>query len=106
MDMPWVRGFSSVPVPRVRGFSNVHVSGVRLPSVVLNGSLASVVLDCDYELDSGDREAAGLVVKWYRDRSPAPVYQWIPGHRPQALGPLRGHVNLGHVVNDDLSSII
>ncbi|XP_043206514.1 uncharacterized protein LOC122372903 isoform X1 [Amphibalanus amphitrite] len=85
----------------VTGYSDVHISRVRMPAVVLNGSLPSVVLDCDYELETADRTAAGLVVKWYRDRSPAPVYQWIPGHRPQAFGALRGHVNLGHVVSDD-----
>ncbi|XP_037072721.1 uncharacterized protein LOC119093817 isoform X2 [Pollicipes pollicipes] len=83
------------------GASNVHISHVRMPSVVLNDSLPSVVLDCEYELDAADRAAAGLVVKWYHNRSPAPVYQWIPGYPPQAFGLLRGHVNLGHVVSDD-----
>jgi len=79
----------------------VRITGLSVPSVVLNGSLPSVVLDCNYQLDTPNNSAAGLVVKWYHNRSPQPVYQWIPGYAPQAFGPLRGRVNLGHVVSDD-----
>ncbi|XP_037072722.1 uncharacterized protein LOC119093818 [Pollicipes pollicipes] len=63
------------------GASNVHISHVRMPSVVLNDSLPSVVLDCEYELDAADRAAAGLVVKWYHNRSPAPSTSGSPATR-------------------------
>ena len=91
----------------VKHYQVVFLSGVRtvrivdlaVPSTVLNGSVQSIVLDCVYVLENNT--ASGLVVKWYHNRSPAPIYQWIPGYPPQAFGLLRGHVNLGHVISND-----
>jgi len=86
----------------IAGAHAVRITDLSVPAVVLNGSLPSVLLDCTYQLDQPtNSSAAGLVVKWYHNRSPQPVYQWIPGYSPQAFGPLRGRVNLGHVVSDD-----
>ncbi|XP_037072498.1 uncharacterized protein LOC119093624, partial [Pollicipes pollicipes] len=85
----------------LRGVQSVQITELSVPSTVLNGSVPSVVLDCLYALDTPNNTASGLVVKWYHNRSPAPVYQWIPGYPPQAFGLLRGHVNLGHVASED-----
>jgi hypothetical protein len=43
------------------------------------------VLDCEYTL-APEEEGAGLVVKWFFNSQPAPVYQWIPGKKPQVKG--------------------
>ncbi|XP_043230352.1 uncharacterized protein LOC122385836 [Amphibalanus amphitrite] len=81
------------------GGQALRIIDLAVPTAVLNGSMDSIVLDCLYSLDNSS--AAGLVVKWYHNRSPAPVYQWIPGYPPQAFGLLRGRVNLGHVISND-----
>jgi hypothetical protein len=42
-------------------------------------------------------EQAGLVVKWFLNSVPTPVYQWIPpANRPQDLGVLRGRLDLNY----------
>ena len=79
----------------------MKITELSVPSTVLNGSVKSIILDCVYSLDTPNNTASGLVVKWYHNRSPAPIYQWIPGYPPQAFGLLRGHVNLGHVISND-----
>lgn len=43
-----------------------------------------VVLDCDYTLEESLVE--GLVVKWFFNEKPLPIYQWIPNKKPQELG--------------------
>lgn len=43
-----------------------------------------VVLDCDYTLEESLDE--GLVVKWFFNEKPTPIYQWIPTKKPQELG--------------------
>ncbi|XP_043206522.1 uncharacterized protein LOC122372909 [Amphibalanus amphitrite] len=85
----------------LQGAQAVKITELSVPSTVLNGSVNSIVLDCLYALESPNNTASGLVVKWYHNRSPAPVYQWIPGYPPQAFGILRGRVNLGHVISND-----
>lgn len=35
----------------------------------------------------------GLVVKWFHDLDPRPVYQWIAGREPQSFGLLAGRLN-------------
>lgn len=72
----------------------VQITRLHVPQYVSNGSHAAI-LDCEYAL--GPREsinASGLVVKWFFNDGPAPVYQWIPPQRPQELGVLRGRLDL------------
>ena len=51
------------------------------PDVAINGSSSMVVLDCDYDINDWDK--SGLVVKWFYNDHPFPVYQWIPNNEPQ-----------------------
>ncbi|XP_071453952.1 uncharacterized protein [Hetaerina americana] len=89
----------------------VRITSLRVPTVVRNGSESGATLDCEFWV-SRDAEA-GLVVKWFLNNGPAPVYQWIPGNGksdggksgssggngggPQGLGPLKGKLDLGFV---------
>ena len=62
-----------------------------------NGTQSSVVLDCPYTLDPDiDRH---LVVKWFFNEDPEPIYQWIvefnSRHVPQRY---EGRVNPNYVV--------
>ncbi|CAL4141144.1 unnamed protein product [Meganyctiphanes norvegica] len=77
---------------------SLEVLGISGPGVILNGSMPLVVLDCDYEVAANDRSS--LVVKWFHNRAPYPVYQWIPHSHPQDLGFLKGRVQLDYVVDD------
>ncbi|XP_075227710.1 uncharacterized protein LOC142328097 isoform X2 [Lycorma delicatula] len=74
----------------------VQITDLRVPPSVRNGS-ASVLLDCEYTLRPDETSTdSGLVVKWFFNKTPAPVYQWIPGNKPQELGILKGRLNLDH----------
>lgn len=80
----------------IYGACPVQITHLRVPPYVANGSHAAV-LDCEYQL--GPREsinASGLVVKWFFNDGPAPVYQWIPPNRPQDLGLLKGRLDLSY----------
>lgn len=57
----------------------LQITDLRVPPSVRNGS-EYVILDCEYALLPEDlKEESGLVVKWFFNHSPSPVYQWIPG---------------------------
>ncbi|XP_021917417.1 uncharacterized protein LOC110828738 isoform X3 [Zootermopsis nevadensis] len=80
----------------------VQIRNLRVPQSVKNGS-RSALLDCDYTLKPEELAAdsyLGLVVKWYFNSSPSPVYQWIPGQKPQDLGILKGKLDLKHRSSD------
>ncbi|RZF43638.1 hypothetical protein LSTR_LSTR009235, partial [Laodelphax striatellus] len=78
------------------GVLGVQITALRVPPAVRNGS-ASVLLDCEYSLRPDETSSdSGLVVKWFFNKTPSPVYQWIPGKKPQELGVLRGRLNLEH----------
>ncbi|XP_046401583.1 uncharacterized protein LOC124167646 [Ischnura elegans] len=101
---------SLIPSTAHRG-GGVKITSLRVPTVVRNGSESGATLDCEFWV-SRDSEA-GLVVKWFLNNGPAPVYQWIPGNGksdggksgasggngggPQGLGPLKGKLDLGIV---------
>ena len=76
----------------------VTITSINVPPAVENGS-APIVLDCDYVM--ADHEKQGLVVQWFLRDLPVPVYQWIPGKRPQDNGPLKGRLNLEYRASDD-----
>lgn len=63
------------------GFA-VKITKLAVPEIIRFGR--PVVLDCDYTLDG--TVDAGLVVKWYFNQRPTPIYQWIPSRRPQDFG--------------------
>ncbi|XP_076058555.1 uncharacterized protein LOC143035573 [Oratosquilla oratoria] len=91
------RNYRDVPFGTASG---VEVLGITGPSVVVNGSTPLLVLDCEYNLTESDKE--GLVVKWYYNRQPFPIYQWIPNNAPQDLGILKGRLLLDYAASDDV----
>lgn len=82
----------------------MRIRELRVPDVILNGTNKPVVLDCDYVLDTADM-VSGLVVKWYFNNHPAPVYQWIVKQKPQVLGVLKGKVNLDYRASAEESTM-
>ena len=60
---------------------SLRISEVRGPDAVQNGTTSRLVLDCIF--DGNENDLRGLLVKWFFNRSPYPVYQWIPGVKPQ-----------------------
>lgn len=70
----------------------VHIKELKVPQSVQNGTEESVLLDCDYTLENDDK--GGLVVKWFFNKGNSPVYQWIQGNKPVALGILRDRLDL------------
>ena len=78
----------------------MRITSISVPPAVQESStLAPVVLDCEYSI--ADSEKQGLVVQWFLRDLRAPVYQWIPGKRPQDLGPLKGRLNLEYRATED-----
>ena len=63
----------------VPGTGSVYLHRLDVPPSIRNGSLDSVVLDCQYSLNHSERD--GMVLKWYLDGKT--IYQWIPPARPQ-----------------------
>ncbi|CAN7939159.1 unnamed protein product, partial [Ixodes hexagonus] len=55
--------------------SCVHILHLSVPKWVENGTEDSVVLDCVYSVAKDDQQ---LVVKWFLNDDPQPIYQWIP----------------------------
>ncbi|XP_046400267.1 uncharacterized protein LOC124166674 isoform X2 [Ischnura elegans] len=83
----------------------LKIIGLKVPGLVQNGTEESVVLDCLYDLGSSDETAGGLVVKWFFDGDPEPVYQWIPRRRPQDFGRLRGRLDLNQRATNDINTM-
>lgn len=83
-------------LPVTSGLEVVNIEG---PSVVVNGSTPQLVLDCEYDITEYDKNS--LVIKWYFNRKPFPVYQWIPSNDPQDLGILKGRLNLEYKVSEE-----
>jgi len=65
---------------------------------VLNGT-EHVVLDCVYTVKPD--ATRGLVVTWYFNNSPSPMYQWISGQPPRTIGPLKSRIRLGYEATAD-----
>lgn len=88
----------------ILGGEGVKIRHLRIPDVVLNGTEQPVILDCDYVLDM-PATTSGLVVKWFFNNHPAPVYQWIFNKKPQDLGVLKGKVNLNYKATNEESTM-
>jgi Immunoglobulin V-set domain len=76
----------------------VRITQLKVPRLVQNGT--DVSLDCEFQLEPHESRHLELVVKWFLNGRPEPVFQWIPAHgRPQDLGPLRGRLDLTYPAN-------
>lgn len=55
--------------------SSLDILHLSVPKWVENGTEDSVLLDCVYNVN---REDEHLVIKWFLNDDPQPIYQWIP----------------------------
>jgi len=87
----------------VPGYDCVQILSMAVPEAVEAGS-EDIVLDCDFTYT--EEEKNQLVVKWYFNNEPEPIYQWIVSHPNKKGGQLisdlfRGHINDEFEVNDE-----
>ncbi|XP_069682296.1 uncharacterized protein [Periplaneta americana] len=89
------------------GAVGIQITDLRVPPAVRNNSGSGALLDCEYTLKPTEMtdSYSGLVVKWYFNNSPSPVYQWIPGQKPQDLGILKGKLDLSHRASDNVATM-
>ncbi|XP_065297066.1 uncharacterized protein [Dermacentor albipictus] len=82
----------------LRGFCcAVTIRRLLVPRWVQNGTETPAVLDCEYVYNENDLK---LVVKWFFNDGPEPVYQWIPEMRlREAFGVLQGRLDEAFSVN-------
>lgn len=68
--------------------------------MIENGTQDSVVLDCVYSFDK--IEDRNLVVKWFFEDDPEPIYQFIAEYGTRHYSQrLKGRINLNHTVGDE-----
>lgn len=85
---------------------SVSISSLKVPEAVRNGSESGAILDCLYTLNPKElSKNSGLVVKWFFNRSPNPVYQWIHNQKPQDAGILKGRLKLDYKASNNHSSM-
>ncbi|XP_054152875.1 uncharacterized protein LOC128951650, partial [Oppia nitens] len=78
--------------------AKVEIQSLFVPRFVENGTEDSVILDCVYTLDPIDDK--NLVVKWFLNDDPEPIYQWIPElNARHASKRLYGRINMDFAVN-------
>ena len=78
---------------------SVKIVHHSISQTVDSNSSASIVLDCDYIYDAGDVK---LVVRWFYNDSPEPIYQWIPSSDNRYVGKLiREHFDMDYRVGED-----
>lgn len=70
---------------------------LAVPEIIQYGVQDAITLDCDYNVSNTN----GLVLKWFFRNKVRPVYQWIPGQKPQDLGILKGRVDLLYRASSD-----
>uniref|UniRef100_T1J0S8 Ig-like domain-containing protein n=1 Tax=Strigamia maritima TaxID=126957 RepID=T1J0S8_STRMM len=86
-------------------FSSLEIKDLRIPAVIQSGTLGPVILDCDYVYE--EKEKTSIVVKWYHETGPndnrttQQVYQWITTLKPQALGVLKGRLDMFYEASSD-----
>lgn len=62
-------------------------------------SSTAITLDCSYSYDSGDIK---LVIRWFHNDSPEPVYQWIPESNIRYVSELiRPYFDENFTINND-----
>ncbi|RWS03846.1 hypothetical protein B4U79_13125, partial [Dinothrombium tinctorium] len=57
--------------------SCVHIIRYHIPSSFDARFESTLVLDCDYSYNANDLK---LIVRWFFESIPEPIYQWIPDH--------------------------
>ncbi|XP_018494830.1 uncharacterized protein LOC100900492 [Galendromus occidentalis] len=80
---------------------SVRIVNLAVPRLVQNGTTPSVVLDCIYSYTEEDQQ---LVVKWFFNQDPKPIYQWIPDLSKRAYSKSRvfdGHINRSYEATED-----
>ena len=77
----------------------MKLDSLTMPSLVQNGTVLHIILDCPYSLNPGERD--GMVLKWYLNSRTVPIYQWIPPSHPQGLGAMRGRIDLDFEISSD-----
>ena len=70
---------STIRLLNISGTLSVILHDVLVPSVVQNGSVPFVILDCHYSMNHSEKD--GMILKWYLNGRT--VYQWIPPAHPQ-----------------------
>ncbi|XP_067133844.1 uncharacterized protein [Centruroides vittatus] len=81
----------------VTNVTPVEITRLSVPRWVQNGTEDSVVLDCEYTLTTDDDR---LVVKWFLNDDPEPIYQWIPElDSRHASRRLQGRLNMDYKVS-------
>lgn len=75
----------------------MKIHQIKVPKFVENGTEQSVVLDCIYTLVPGND--SHLVVKWFLNDDPEPIYQWIEQFDSRRV-PQRfnGRINLNYSI--------
>lgn len=81
----------------VLGVHAVKIVKLAVPEIIQYGVQDAITLDCDYNVTNIN----GLVLKWFFRNKVRPVYQWIPGQKPQDLGILKGRVDLLYRASSD-----
>ena len=98
--------FSSFPLlitpqkPDIRELAAVKIRHHSISQVVDGGAnFSHLLLDCDYTYDPGDIK---LVVRWFFNDAPEPIYQWIPSSDTRYVGELlRPFFDLEHRLGED-----
>ena len=81
------------------GCSGVKILHYSIPRMVDCTNTTSVTLDCLYSYDPGDVK---LVVRWFHNDSPEPIYQWIPEPDIRYVGELiKPYFDMDFQVSDD-----
>ncbi|KAH9369229.1 hypothetical protein HPB48_016944 [Haemaphysalis longicornis] len=83
--------------PAPRSASGVQIVRLSVPTWVENGTEDSVLLDCEYVYT--ERDDSQLVVKWFLNDDPKPIYQWIPELESRHVSQrLKGRLNTDFTV--------
>ncbi|XP_022241860.1 uncharacterized protein LOC111085817 isoform X1 [Limulus polyphemus] len=82
---------------RLAGLAALQITRLSVPPCIQSGSQESVVLDCEYNLTEKDKS---MVVKWFLNNDPEPIYQWIPELNSRHFSyRLEGRVNMKYTVS-------
>ncbi|XP_065291532.1 uncharacterized protein [Dermacentor albipictus] len=81
----------------IQTVSGVQIVRLSVPMWVENGTEDSVLLDCEYAYT--ERDDSQLVVKWFLNDDPKPIYQWIPELETRHVSQrLKGRLNTDFTV--------
>uniref|UniRef100_A0A6P6YA58 Uncharacterized protein LOC113796306 n=1 Tax=Dermatophagoides pteronyssinus TaxID=6956 RepID=A0A6P6YA58_DERPT len=77
----------------------LHSSIPQMIDATNLSSSTAITLDCSYSYDSGDIK---LVIRWFHNDSPEPVYQWIPESNIRYVSELiRPYFDHNFTINND-----